>query len=186
MDDRVTLRPVLEADLALVERLTSEPSATGPHQWLGWLDPGRFRRRWAEDMLLGVDGGALMVVRGTDRLGFVSWRKVQTGQTAFCWNVGIVMAPETRGHGYGTEAQRLLARYLFSHTLVNRIEAETEASNIAEQRALEKAGFTREGVLRGYGFRAGRWRDGVLYSILRDEVDLSDESVNEFGTPHSA
>ncbi|MFD4550160.1 GNAT family N-acetyltransferase [Streptomyces sp. NPDC058466] len=71
----------------------------------------------------------------------------------------------------GTEAQRQLVRYLFAHTLVMRIEADTQTDNIAEQRALEKAGFTREGVLRSVVFRDGRWRDGVKYSILRDDID---------------
>jgi RimJ/RimL family protein N-acetyltransferase len=81
-------------------------------------------------------------------------------------------APEARGRGYGTQAQRLLARYLFSHTQVNRIEAETGITNIAEQHALGKAGFTREGVLRGAAFQGGHWHDIVLYSVLRSEVDL--------------
>jgi len=43
------------------------------------------------------------------------------------------------------------------------------AANIAEQRALEKAGFTREGVMRGIGWRGGSWRDGVMYSLLRTD-----------------
>ena len=68
------------------------------------------------------------------------------------------------------EAQRLLVRYLFAHTQVNRVQALTEATNTAEQWALQKAGFTREGVLRGYGFRDGAWRDAVIYSVLRHEV----------------
>jgi RimJ/RimL family protein N-acetyltransferase len=81
------------------------------------------------------------------------------------------MAPAGRGRGCGTEAQRLIVRYLFSHApQVNRIQAITEDDNIAGQRALEKAGFAREGVMRGCGFRDGRWRDAVLYSVLRDEV----------------
>lgn len=70
----------------------------------------------------------------------------------------------------GTRAQRLLVEYLFAHTQVVRIEADTEVENIAEQRALEKTGFTREGVLRSAGFRDGRWRDAVRYSVLRDDV----------------
>jgi RimJ/RimL family protein N-acetyltransferase len=64
----------------------------------------------------------------------------------------------------------LLARYLFANTTVNRIDANTDVTNIAEQRALEKAGFTREGVLRGAQFRDGSFHDMVLYSILRHEV----------------
>jgi hypothetical protein len=55
---------------------------------------------------------------------------------------------------------------------VNRIEATTEITNVAEQRALEKAGFTREGILRGTTFRQGRRHDQVIYSVLRDEVKL--------------
>jgi RimJ/RimL family protein N-acetyltransferase len=57
-----------------------------------------------------------------------------------------------RGHSYGSEARRLLAEYLFAHTQVNRIEAETEVGNIAGRRALEKAGFAFEGTVRGSCF----------------------------------
>ena len=104
--------------------------------------------------------------------GEVSWHKVQTGPTSHCWNIGIGLLERARGRGYGTRAQRLIAEYLFAHTQVNRIQAGTEVSNVAEQRSLEKAGFTREGILRGVSFREGRWHDGVLYSVLRGEVDL--------------
>jgi RimJ/RimL family protein N-acetyltransferase len=79
------------------------------------------------------------------------------------------MLSAARGHGYGTQAQRLLARYLFAHTAAHRIEAATEVDNLAEQRALEKAGFSREGISRGTGWRDGAWRDGVIYSLLRTD-----------------
>jgi RimJ/RimL family protein N-acetyltransferase len=142
------------------------------HEWHGWSDPHRRRRRWAETGLLGEDGGTLMVMQGTDRVGQVSWRKVITGPATFGWALAIGLAAEFRNRGYGTEAQRLMVQYLFAHTQVNRIEATTEFTNLAEQRALEKAGFTREGVLRGTTFRQGRWHDQIIYSVLRDEVTL--------------
>ena len=62
-----------------------------------------------------------------------------------------------------------LARYLFAHTTVHRIWAGTAVDNVAEQRSLEKAGFTREGVTRAMGWRDGAWRDGVVYSLLRTD-----------------
>jgi RimJ/RimL family protein N-acetyltransferase len=68
----------------------------------------------------------------------------------------------------------LLVRYLFAHTQFNRVEATTEITNLAEQRALEKAGFTREGIMRGTTFRQGRWHDQVIYSVLRDEAGIED------------
>jgi ribosomal protein S18 acetylase RimI-like enzyme len=170
MNDQLRLGPAGQEDLAVIERLTGDPDAAGEHGWHGWLPPGRFRRGWEENGLLTDDHGTLMVLRGGERLGFVSWRRQQTARTSFCWNIGVAMLPEVRGLGYGTEAQRLLVDYLFAHTQVNRVEAMTEVTNTAEQWALEKAGFTREGVLRGYGFRDGQWRDAVVYSVLREEA----------------
>jgi RimJ/RimL family protein N-acetyltransferase len=41
--------------------------------------------------------------------------------------------------------------------------------NLAEQRALEKAGFIREGIRRGSLFRDGKWRDMAIYGRLRDD-----------------
>jgi RimJ/RimL family protein N-acetyltransferase len=169
MEDDLALRPVAEADLAILERLTQDPGATGEFAWLGWHNLTRYRQWWAEDRLVGDDVGILMVARGADRLGFVSWRKVPTTPGYYYWNIGIALQPEVRGRGYGTQAQRMLARYLFAHTTVQRIEADTEAGNVAEQRALEKAGFTREGVIRCAGWRDGAYRDGVVYSMLRTD-----------------
>ena len=169
MDDDVALRLVAEADLLILERLTQDPASTGEFAWLGWYKLTRFRQWWAENRLISDDIGVLMVVRGDERLGFVTWHKVPSTPGYYYWNIGIALLPAARGHGYGTQAQRLLARYLFAHTTVHRIEAATEVDNVAEQRALEKAGFTREGVLRGVGWRDGAHRDGVWYSMLRTD-----------------
>jgi RimJ/RimL family protein N-acetyltransferase len=173
MDEQVVLAPVRDEDLTFLVQLTNDPDGAGPYEWFGWTDPHLYRHRWAENGLIGSMGGTLMVRRGQENLGLVNWRQVPVTQISHCWEIGIILAPAARGHGVGTRAQRLLVRYLFAHSLVNRIQAATEIINLAEQRALEKAGFTREGVLRGGGFREGQWRDGVLYSVLRSEVDLT-------------
>jgi RimJ/RimL family protein N-acetyltransferase len=175
MDDRVTLRPVAEDDLVVLERLTNDPEGAGPYEWHGWHDPHVWRHRWLENGLAGSAAGTLIVARGDTPAGFVSWRQVSTGPVSACWELGIGIVPEARGQGVGTQAHRLVARYLFAHTQANRIQASTAAGNVAEQHALEKAGFSREGVLRGFGYRQGRWHDYVLYSVLRSEVDLTGE-----------
>jgi RimJ/RimL family protein N-acetyltransferase len=59
---------------------------------------------------------------------------------------------------------------LFGTTPVHRLQAGTEVENVAEQRALKNAGFRREGVHRGVYFRDGRWRDSVMYGLLRDDL----------------
>jgi RimJ/RimL family protein N-acetyltransferase len=167
----IRLRAVDEADLPFLHHLSGDPDRCGEFQWYGWHNPHRLRRRWEEDGMLGDEGGNLLIVDEQDLVGFVAWRKNIANLASYYWEMGLIVAPEFRGKGYGTQAQKLLVRYLFDHTTVNRIQASTEIDNVAEQRALEKAGFTREGVLRGAGFRAGRWHDGVLYGILRADLD---------------
>jgi RimJ/RimL family protein N-acetyltransferase len=168
--DVLTLRPVAEADLPILERLTQDPESTGEFAWQGWYKLTRFRRWWAENRLISDDFCALMVVRDDERLGFVTWYKVSSTPGCHYWNIGIALLPGARGKGYGTQAQRMLAQYLFKHTTVQRIEAAIEVGNVAEQRALEKAGFTREGVHRCTGWRDGAYRDGVWYSMVRTDL----------------
>jgi RimJ/RimL family protein N-acetyltransferase len=170
--ERVRLRPVAEDDLASLERTLTDPDLVGEFLWGGWRNPTTGRRAWQENGLLDVDRSVLMVIAGEERIGFVAWRRNDAQSAWPCWEIGISLWPEARGQGYGTEAQRQPVRYLFLHTQYNRVQALTDVDNIAEQRSLEKAGFTREGVLRGYRFRAGRWRDEVIYGVVRADVRL--------------
>jgi RimJ/RimL family protein N-acetyltransferase len=149
-----------------------DPAVGGEFQWVGYGNTARFRQAVLDDQIFTADGGALAVVDDDGVLcGDVSWHRERTGPTedSFCWNIGILLLPEQRGKGHGSAAQRLLAAYLFDHTTANRVEADTDVTNVAEQRALESAGFTREGVLRGRQWRQGAWRDVVVYSKLRGE-----------------
>ena len=86
--------------------------------------------------------------------------------TARALNIGVALLREHRERGLGSSAQAAFATYLFQTTLVERLEAGTDVANTAEQRAIEKAGFRREGVARHAQFRDGHWRDLVMFSRL--------------------
>jgi [ribosomal protein S5]-alanine N-acetyltransferase len=165
----VVLRPIQEADLDDLCRYVTDPEAGGEFEWTGFKDPKALRRRWEEDGWLGAEHGRLAVVCSGSFAGDVSYKDRSRGVSkGAVYEIGIALLPEHRGHGVGTTAQRLLVEYLFDNTPAHRLEAYTEVENVAEQRALEKAGFEREGVLRAVQFRAGAWRDGILYALLRD------------------
>jgi ribosomal-protein-alanine N-acetyltransferase len=165
----VALRPVAEEDLPLLQRFSVESELMGL-DWQGFVDRGKVRRRFEKDGFLGEDDGQLMVTADGHAAGFVAWRDpAYYGRRHACWNIGIVLLPEWRGRGVGSIAQRQLADYLFSFTPVARIEASTLPQNVAEQRALERAGFTREGTLRCIGFLGGAWCDNVYYSRVRTD-----------------
>jgi RimJ/RimL family protein N-acetyltransferase len=119
------------------------------------------------------DAGALVVLDEDGAVaGNVSWHYVHWGPTkASCSPmIGIWLRPSARGRGLGRAAQRALAELFFSHTAVNRVEAHTDVDNLAEQRALEGAGFQQEGLIRGAQWRDGSYRDGYLYAVLRADM----------------
>ncbi|MEV6488246.1 GNAT family protein [Actinoplanes sp. NPDC051633] len=169
-DVSVRLRPVVEDDLAMFRRFAVEPGLIGL-DWSGFRDAQAPARQFAIDGFLGDDDGRLMVDVGDEHgaAGYVSWRPGTLGPAKH-WEIGIALLPAWRGRGIGWRAQAMLCDYLFTHTPVQRIQAGTHPENVAEQKALEKAGFQLEGVIRSCEFRAGQWRDGYLYSRLRDDV----------------
>jgi ribosomal-protein-alanine N-acetyltransferase len=83
--------------------------------------------------------------------------------------IGYVLIPSERGKGYGTEAVKIMTDYLFLSKDIVRVQAHTDVRNVASQKVLEKAGFSKEGTLRKSSFIRGEWRDNFVYSILREE-----------------
>ncbi|MGH3141942.1 MAG: GNAT family N-acetyltransferase, partial [Gaiellales bacterium] len=100
------------------------------------------RRRWEQDGFVAPDSTALAVVSADGTLiGITSWKAASRGGSpGVCFEIGLALLPEYRGQGLGTTAQRLLVDYLFRFTTVHRLEAGTDADNIAEQKALEHIG----------------------------------------------
>jgi ribosomal-protein-alanine N-acetyltransferase len=59
--------------------------------------------------------------------------------------------------------------YLFLSKEVACIQAIIDERNTASKKVLEHAGFQKEGTIRKRFSIRGEWRDGVVYSILREE-----------------
>ncbi len=171
--DNVYLRPFTRADLPLFDQWANDLTFNSEFNSFGLERSGALEAGFAQAGLLdGQQGMLVVVLRDGDVVaGDVSYHQVRYGpnEGSRAYNIGITLAPEHRGKGYGVEAQQLLAAYLFATYPVMRVEAATDVANTAEQRALEKAGFTREGIVRKAQWRAGAWHDLVLYSKLRGE-----------------
>ena len=176
-DGRVTIRPwqVDDAD-ALVERINDPLVAAFLDQvpqpythedaraWVELVDES-----WEDGTMAafaieldGVDGPVGGVgVRFFDRLD------------AGSAEVGYWVAEEARGRGVATAATRLASAWAFeSHPDLARLQLRADVENPASNRVAEKAGFTREGVLRAsrYNARLGRRVDFAMWSVLRDEL----------------
>lgn len=168
----IRLRALTPSDVeAWYLAMVNDVDAVGEHNWGGL----RSRADAARAVVEHPEGhrGELVVEADGEVVGTVSWRYQKWGPSAQSWcpAIGIALLPAHRGRGLGALAQRALAHHLFEQFPVNRIEADTASDNIAEQRALEKAGFISEGVVRGCEWRDGQWHDHLLYSLLRSDLD---------------
>lgn len=74
------------------------------------------------------------------------------------WNQGII-----------TAAIQEIVRYGFTNLPVNRIFARPFGSNIASQRALEKAGFTLEARFENTLIKNDIWQDELIYAMRKDK-----------------
>jgi RimJ/RimL family protein N-acetyltransferase len=100
-------------------------------------------------------------------LAAIGMQRIFHGRTG---EIGYWTAPWARGRGVMTNAVRLLARWTFAEFDLRRIEIVVAVGNPGSDRVAEKAGFTREGLLRKYRENKGVWRDHYMWSLLRDEV----------------
>jgi RimJ/RimL family protein N-acetyltransferase len=82
--------------------------------------------------------------------------------------IGYFVLPPARGRGVGTTIARMLAEHAFSLG-VERVAAYVNVGNIASERVLERAGFSREGVIRSMPKPDGRRVDKTLFSLLPGE-----------------
>ena|SRR5579862_2056946 len=83
--------------------------------------------------------------------------------------VGYWLASEARGHGHATRAVRLICGWGFEALGLERIDLLAATGNAASQRVAERAGFTREAVLRSYMRGTHGHNDMVAFGLLASD-----------------
>ena len=81
--------------------------------------------------------------------------------------VGFALARAAWGRGYMGEVLPALLAFAFETLALHRVEADVDPRNAPSIRALERAGFAREGLQRERYLLLGEWQDAVLYALLR-------------------
>jgi RimJ/RimL family protein N-acetyltransferase len=84
---------------------------------------------------------------------------------------GLAIQPDFRGRQLADDAARLIQQHLVFELDYHRLELEIYGFNERAQRHAERVGFVREGVRRRAYWRHGEWVDGVLYGLVREELE---------------
>jgi RimJ/RimL family protein N-acetyltransferase len=84
---------------------------------------------------------------------------------------GLAIHPDFRGRRLSDEAARLFQRHLIFDLDFHRLQLECYGFNDRAIRHAERAGFVREGAKRKAYQRHGEWVDGVLFGLIREDLE---------------
>ena len=164
-DGVVMLRPWSEGDLDCVREAatdaripagTTVPAVFTPEQGRAFISRQAQRIESGEGVSLAIADALTGVAFG------LTWLAVRPQPDVM--GLGYWVVPSARGRGFGTRAVRLAVGWALCDLGMARVEAWVEPGNVASQRLLIAAGFTREGVLRSFlSFNDGR-TDALVFS----------------------
>ena len=167
---RVTLRPIREADLDAVYAAHLDIRNRGDFFPLGVMAEPEFRRDFAEHGFWEKEQGMLLIISGEGEIaGHIEFFKPVNYWDAYELSYQLYDR-RFAGRGFTSEAVQLLVDYLFANKKTHRIHLVIVPENAASRRIAEKCGFVLEGTARGAFFNAGRNQDVVIYSLLRTDA----------------
>jgi RimJ/RimL family protein N-acetyltransferase len=170
--ERLSLRPAEQRDAAPTFAFRRLPQVS---QWMTThvIDPeaweAGFGERLANTLVIESDGVVIgdLMLQVQDPWSQAEVREQAAGTVA---EIGYVLDPAYAGRGYATEAVREELRICFEEIGVRRVVAQCFADNEPSWRLMERVGMRREQHTRQDSLhRDGRWLDGMMYALLRDE-----------------
>jgi RimJ/RimL family protein N-acetyltransferase len=84
---------------------------------------------------------------------------------------GLAIHPDFRGRRLSDQAARLFQRHLIFELDFHRLQLECYGFNERAIRHAERAGFVGEGVKRKAYWRHGEWVDGILFGLIREDLE---------------
>jgi RimJ/RimL family protein N-acetyltransferase len=84
---------------------------------------------------------------------------------------GLAIHPDFRGRHLADEAARVFQRHLLLDLDFHRLQLEIYGFNERAIKHAERAGFIREGVKRKAYWRHDEWVDGVLFGLVREDLE---------------
>ena len=83
----------------------------------------------------------------------------------------LAVHPSFRGRRLADEAAVIFQRHLLDQLGYHRLQLEIYGFNERALAHAERAGFIREGVRRKAYWRNGEWVDGVIYGLVREDLE---------------
>lgn len=168
--ERITLRAIELDDNELLKNIMND--ANTEHELGGWSFPisSLIQEEWIKSQSKTQGNGILRsIICDNDNLNamgtlILSDIDYKNGNA----EVHIKLVSDARGKGYGSSALRTIVDYAFSELRLNCLYAHINAYNEKSQILFQNVGFVKEGTLRNRIFKAGKFHDVLVFSILNE------------------
>jgi RimJ/RimL family protein N-acetyltransferase len=170
-DGEILLRKRRESDVPAIAEASLDPE-TRRRLDDAPRDPRRQEesvRRAEQQWSSGTGAPFVIAAAADDRpLGLLN---LQFGDDEEVASLAVSVFPAARGRGVAARGLRLAAVWGLRELGLARVVAEAAADNPASIRAIEKAGFQREGTLRNHCRTHGERHDCVMFSLVPGDLD---------------
>ena len=168
----VELRRALLDDAGFVARLASHDDVEPFMAASAARDVEAIRELIAASAAQPTERGVFVIEADDDqRPAGVVMFEIANARSRIAHLHGLMVDSTFRGRGIGLAATRAFARHLLLDLGYHRVQLECYGFNERAIRHFERAGFVREGVKRKAYRRHGEWVDGVLFGLVREDLE---------------
>lgn len=167
---KVTLRAVEPNDIPLLWEWTQDEELMRLRDYPmppKSLDQARREAEEQSDECLRHLHLAIITLDG-ELIGETSLREIDQRNRSAVFTIAIGKK-DYWGHGYGSDATRILMKYAFEQLNLHRVDLFVHAWNERAIKAYEKCGFQHDGRLREAHFMDGKYSDVLLMGLLYED-----------------
>lgn len=171
--ETITLRPVEAGDVPALQSILNHPDLAGRRQ-VPWRFPETAPLSCQQVEAIVQSWSAAekalhLAVEPRESTELLGYAECDWGWDPHCPSASLVIAPPHQRRGYGSEAIRLLLRYLFDYTPAHNVGCWIAEWNAPALRFASYHRFQVNGRMRRAGIRRGTYYDLIVADILRPE-----------------
>lgn len=170
--DKITLRPLKESDIRRLWELSSPETfqfmvnqIQTLEEFETWMKAGYQQMQLSDKTVIYVVADRETdEVYGSTRIYMIDYlnKSCEIGSTYY--------GKDFRRTHVNTTVKLMMLTYIFEKLGMIRVQFKTDEENIISQKAIERIGAKKEGILRNERIRStGKSRNAVVYSIIHEE-----------------
>jgi aminoglycoside 6'-N-acetyltransferase len=160
----IRLRPWRADDVERLEAILAEPSVA---RWWNPPGPRGVAAAWLEEE--GKGSVTFVIEHDGAMIGSIQYSEQEDPEYRSA-GIDLFLSTDAQGRGFGPDAIRTVARYLFDERGHHRLTIDPAAGNERAIRAYSRIGFRPVGIMRAYERGPdGSWHDGLLMDMLAGE-----------------